>query len=272
MTFTTEGYTFVETIGRGGFGTSSVYRRDRDGELHIIKTIPREDTRRYTVEREYRLMRRAWKDGCTRMPKAVGLWEDEKNFGIIMEYLEGYVSLEQWCESYTVNSKRLTHLARVLMEAFDCLHDHGIYHRDIHTGNIMVMPDDNGTIQDLRVIDFGVACYRSSCFSESAFNLYYSHPDWIKYSTAQTKVAEDPDRFKKYDEWGIGMILVALANGGIHPFHPDMKDVGVAGILLFWFSPLVRQSAKAHHHKWSRLVRSITGKDLLSFTFGESSP
>ena len=98
---------------------------------------------------------------------------------IIMDYLEG-INLSTFLKSST--DKKLKEVLEDFRKKINLLHKNGIYHCDLHYGNVMVRNSDN----TIRIIDFG-----QSTLVESSDN-----PEWdeTKNCGARHIVQEDSER------------------------------------------------------------------------------
>jgi serine/threonine protein kinase len=70
---------------------------------------------------------------------------------LVMEYIDG-ATLSQRLDRGDLSGAELTPLARDLLSAIACVHDHGVLHRDIKSGNVLVDKDGHA-----RLTDFGLA-------------------------------------------------------------------------------------------------------------------
>ena len=94
-----------------------------------------------------------------------------------------------------------------LARAIDYCHDQGIMHRDIKLQNILVNIDQkDGSIIDVKLADFGLACHCKVLNSES--NLCGSIP-----YMAPEILTKGENYDQKVDIWGLGIILYELLIG-----------------------------------------------------------
>ena len=80
-----------------------------------------------------------------------GIEEHENHQFIVMQYVEGE-TLAHMIRGKTLESNQILPLAQQIVGAIDEAHAHGIIHRDIKPGNIMVTPTGQ-----VKVLDFGLA-------------------------------------------------------------------------------------------------------------------
>jgi eukaryotic-like serine/threonine-protein kinase len=146
-------YEVLDTLGRGGMGV--VYRAidPRIGRLVAIKMI----TGDYAKDPDYlnRFYREARSTGTLQHANIVTVYDLGDQDGVpylVMEYLEGE-PLDK-----IIGSRRdlsLPDRLDIIIQACNGLqyaHQHGVVHRDIKPGNIMVLKDGN-----VKLVDFGIA-------------------------------------------------------------------------------------------------------------------
>jgi serine/threonine-protein kinase len=147
-------YEIVSVLGAGGMG--EVYRA-RDTRLQrdvAIKTLPSivaaDADRLSRFEREARLLASLHHPNIAAV---YGLEESGEVRGLVMELVEGQTlaDLVQRSPRGLPTAQALA-IARQITEALEAAHEHGVVHRDLKPGNIMV--SENGTV---KVLDFGLA-------------------------------------------------------------------------------------------------------------------
>ena len=147
-------YEIVSVLGAGGMG--EVYRA-RDTRLQrdvAIKTLPAlvaaDADRLSRFEREARLLASLQHPNIAAV---YGLEESGNVLGLVMELVEGQTlaGLVQRAPHGLPTAQALA-IARQIAEALEAAHEHGVVHRDLKPGNIMVT--DHGTV---KVLDFGLA-------------------------------------------------------------------------------------------------------------------
>jgi Tol biopolymer transport system component/serine/threonine protein kinase len=147
-------YRITEEIGRGGMG--SVYRAVRDDEHYrkevAIKLVRRAGDSDFIVRRfrhERQIM--AGLDH----PNIAGLLdggstEDGLPY-FVMEYIHGQ-PIDEYCDSHRLTTAERLELFRKVCGAVQYAHDHGVIHRDIKPGNILITHDGVP-----KLLDFGIA-------------------------------------------------------------------------------------------------------------------
>lgn len=145
-------YVLQELIGSGGM--SKVWRacrKDTDEEV-AVKVIPIEDL---APDFERRLRREPEIQHGLRHGNIVPLldWFREGNeFFLVMEYVRGNPLSRIVQQSGPLPFTKVRAYMRGILRAVHHLHEHGVIHRDIKPGNILIGPDDQP-----KLTDFGIA-------------------------------------------------------------------------------------------------------------------
>jgi serine/threonine protein kinase/flagellar biosynthesis GTPase FlhF len=150
-------YEIIEQIGKGAMGIVYKGRDPKLQRLTAIKTIrfiddydedKVEKVKAYFYHEAEVVARLSHKN----IVKIYDVGEDLDLSYLAMEYLEGE-SLETYCqEDRLLPVSRIIDIIGQVCDALEYAHNHGIVHRDIKPGNIMVLK--NG---EVKVTDFGIA-------------------------------------------------------------------------------------------------------------------
>jgi serine/threonine protein kinase len=203
-------YEVVEEIGRGGMGVVYKAIDPHIGRIVAIKTrkFDADDLGSTPGNLHKRFFREAHSAGSLSHPNIVRIYEaaeDEGQFFIVMEYVEGQ-SLEDLIQ--TKKKKTLEEIIGLIYqvaEGLECAHQKGIIHRDIKPGNILI--DRNGRP---RIVDFGIARSTASTLSQSTILMgtpFYMSPEQI----AGKKVDHRSDIFS------LGVVFYEMLTG-LKPF------------------------------------------------------
>lgn len=136
----------------------------------------------------------------------VGHTDDGTPF-IVMEYLKG-TTLREVLEEQRLTVDQALHVARDVLEALSYAHAHGIVHRDIKPGNILVTSDFHG-----KIMDFGIAHVVGSELTSGDDVLgspYYMAPEQL----SKGKVDQRTDLFSFF------VVLYRMLTGRL-PFTGD---------------------------------------------------
>lgn len=146
-------------IGRGSFGKTVLLKDESIDELFVCKKYEpyyEEDTETFfeAFKKEIKIMYKLNHKNIVRIYNYY-LYDKELTGYIIMEYVQGR-DIDTYFKEH-VESLDVNNIFIQLLDAFKCLEDNKIIHRDIRYSNIMI--DDNGNV---KVIDFGLGKVYSS--------------------------------------------------------------------------------------------------------------
>lgn len=175
-------YTILSQIGKGGMGVVYKAFDPTIGRTLAIKTILFDESgpRMAREEAQARFLREARSIGGLSHPNIVTVYEAGEDQGtsfIAMEYVEGN-SLEDILKSGKKFSQN--EALRLIIQLADALghaHRHGIVHRDVKPGNILI--DQEGRS---RLVDFGIARISASTITQANAIMgtpFYMSPEQI---------------------------------------------------------------------------------------------
>ncbi|HXA56946.1 MAG TPA: protein kinase [Candidatus Acidoferrum sp.] len=192
-------YEIVAELGQGAMGVVYKARDPLIGRMVALKTITSGlSGKPELLERFYQEARSA---GALQHPNIVTIFELGKEGDtpyIAMEFLEGD-SLEKIVarQDQLPLSKKIGFMSQIC-SALDYAHKHGVIHRDIKPGNIMLTKD--GTV---KVVDFGIA--RLVDTSKTQTGLMIGTP---AYMSPQLLRGERADA--QADIWALGVMLYEM--------------------------------------------------------------
>ncbi|MBY0358428.1 MAG: serine/threonine protein kinase [Candidatus Obscuribacterales bacterium] len=149
-------YTILAEIGRGGMG--SVYKAresglERDVALKVMNTYHLNDAdSRARFEREGKVLSSLQHRHIMAIYR-LGFWNDHIPY-LSMEYLSGKTLRQVMDEESKLSVERTLHIAIQLCQALEYAHSHGVIHRDIKPGNIMLLNEPE--IDFVKLVDFGL--------------------------------------------------------------------------------------------------------------------
>jgi serine/threonine-protein kinase len=148
------GYELLRPIGRGGMAVAYLARQlslDRRVVLKFLFRDPGLDP----IEQAARFRREAELMARLSHPNIATIFDfgiDDGQPFLVMEYVEGGDLRSQMEPSRPMAAERVRRLLRALVQALECLYQHGILHRDLKPENILLAPEDTP-----KVSDFGIA-------------------------------------------------------------------------------------------------------------------
>jgi serine/threonine protein kinase len=150
-------YEVRELIGSGGMADVHRAYDQRLSRLVAIKVLRADLARDPSFQTRFR--REAQAAAGLNHPSIVSVHDtgtDDHEWGkvpfIVMEYVEGTTIRDVLREKKLPTVTRSLQIVRDILDALDYSHEHGIVHRDIKPGNVMITPDG-----EIKVMDFGIA-------------------------------------------------------------------------------------------------------------------
>jgi len=146
-------YQIEAALGKGGMGM--VYRGydpllDRRVAIKVL--APHLVWEEGFVERFLREARAAARIKHPNIVTVYDVGQEQDEFYFVMEYLEGQTLADHIRQHGALQPEEALSILRPLADALDYAHQHGLVHRDIKPGNIMI-----GSGQRVTLTDFGIA-------------------------------------------------------------------------------------------------------------------
>jgi TolB-like protein/Tfp pilus assembly protein PilF len=212
-------YHIVERLGEGGMG--SVYRAtdprlERDVALKVLHPDPdpgRGEDRRRQLRLEARALSRLLH------PNIATLFDLDSDDGVdflVLEYVPGH-TLAQLLESGPLPEARARAIALEVAEALEAAHEHGVVHRDLKPGNIILNPRGRA-----KVLDFGLARFQGS--STATMTTLQAPDPAGRFAGTMPYMAPEQIRGERTDPrtdvWAVGVIMHEMC-AGARPFRGD---------------------------------------------------
>lgn len=168
-----ESFQLQRELGRGGFG--SVYLGiPRAGGLPAAVKLGidhGEKDQRLRILREVELLREL---RHPRLANLLGLFETRSgDLALVYELVEG-VPLSRHLGGRPVDPREAVPWLSDMVEALGYLHAHGVLHRDLKSGNVMIEPNGRA-----RLLDFGLARAVAPGGTITATGLLYGTPEFM---------------------------------------------------------------------------------------------
>jgi hypothetical protein len=178
---------------------------------------------------------------------------------IYMENLETWSTLTQWARVSQPDRAAIAALGHTLLRVLTTLHANNLFHRDLHPDNIMIDPET----RRVKLIDFGLSCQGSPCRMTFGGHPVYMHPDMLRRLVdvnGQFMVERSGltrASWRAHDMWGLGMTLVAMLEGGVHPFLPEFDKVGAVKAL--YTNSITRRHVERLLARWNTELGQLLG-------------
>ncbi len=237
-------YTLKERLGRGAMGEVWLAldtRLHRSVALKMLPLTSAEDT-----EAAARLLREARVASLLNHPNVAVIYDvGEAEFQgrrtsfIAMEHVRGR-TLAELLAAGPMEPAAVLKVVRQVAEALADAHEHGIVHRDVKPGNVML--DERGLA---KVLDFGLARFEPPSSDDSA-TWSGEHGNLAGAALAGTLAYMSPEQVRggpidgRSDAFSLGVVLYELLSGG-RPFRGDNAIAVIDAILHAAPAPLALQ-------------------------------
>ena len=232
-------YEIVELRGKGGMGEVYLGRDTRLERDVAIKVLP-EELGQDTLYRQ-RLEREAKSLSQLSHPHICTLHDIGSEDGVdylVMEYLEGE-TLEDRLRRGALPLEEVATIGSQIAEAIDAAHRHGVIHRDLKPGNVMLTRDG------AKVLDFGLAkgVVRAGPAVGDTQTPTVTQPltgegsilGTLQYMAPEQLEGKEAD--ERSDIWGLGAVLYEMVTGA-RPFAGESQVRLMAAIMTSEPEPL----------------------------------
>ncbi len=153
-------YQIIAQLGQGGSAityTANDALGSHGNPLCVVKEIgpPQSSDRRVLEEAQHQFEKEAkalkYLDKCPRIPKLIDRFQENGNFYLIQEYIEGQPLNQELAAGKKLGEQQVIDLLLDILEILDCVHSQGIIHRDIKPSNLIRRKLDGKIV----AIDFG---------------------------------------------------------------------------------------------------------------------
>ncbi|MBI4618376.1 MAG: serine/threonine protein kinase [Planctomycetes bacterium] len=141
------GYEIERVLGQGGMGVVYAARQASVGRTVAIKTMTNPgEVARERMRREARI---AGSLGHPGIVQVYDLFEDGDRIYIVMQYVEGRSLAQRIDEKGPVPEPSALAIVRQVALALQFAHEHGVVHRDVKPGNILLARENIAKLADL---------------------------------------------------------------------------------------------------------------------------
>lgn len=176
---------------------------------------------------------------------------------IVMQYIEGKTLADLISQTF-IEEEQILLITQQITSAIAAAHKHGIIHRDIKTGNIMIKPEGQ-----VKVLDFGLAKFikqqNSEKFGEGSSLISQNGlvVGTVAYMSPEQLRAEKLDY--RTDIFSLGTVFYEMVSGG-HPFLQKSNAETISAILTKKPEPIVKLK-NGNSIAFNHLVEKCLEKD-----------
>jgi eukaryotic-like serine/threonine-protein kinase len=254
---TLKNYRIINKIGQGGMGEVYLAEDTQLGRRVAIKLLPAKAiSDEHARKRLVREARAAAKLDHPNICSVYEVGEEDGHSFIVMQYLEGE-TLDTRMTRKPLEMKESLTIASQVADALSEAHSHGIIHRDIKPGNIMI------TLRgQAKVMDFGLArviagAVESEAETQSLLTTPGTILGTVPYMSPEQVRGEPVDA--RSDIFSFGIVFYEMLSGR-QPFASESAAATASAILTKEPSPLARFAPDAPE-ELQRIARKCLEKD-----------
>ncbi|KAM3716897.1 Serine/threonine-protein kinase [Dirofilaria immitis] len=213
------GYLFGERIGEGSYGKVKEVLEQDTLVRRAVKIIKEARLRKIpnghaNVEQELRILKRVRHRNVIALRDFFRI-DDKQKLYMVLEYCIGSMQqLLDGSKEKKLSEYQAQYFFRQLCDGLSYLHAHGVIHKDIKPGNLLVALD--GT---LKISDFGVAEMLDTFQAEDWCTVVQGTP---KFQPPEIVSGTSENyRGRKVDIWACGITLYNMVSGE-YPFEGDV--------------------------------------------------
>lgn len=215
-------YEIVALLGEGGMGAVYKARDNRLDRLVAIKTIlPQHMSGQQASQRFFREAQAMARLNHPNILTLFDYGQDADTHYLVTELGGRDLGAILETEGAPLNLAKALKVARSVCRALDCAHGHGVIHRDLKPGNVLVgSADEPGWSREgmgdtsVKVMDFGLAKVRGT----AAITLARTHVGTPQYMSPEQAMGRETD--ERSDLYSFGVVLYELLTG-IRPFDSE---------------------------------------------------
>jgi tetratricopeptide (TPR) repeat protein len=202
-------YQILAKLGGGGMGVVYQARDTRLGRVVALKFLPHQWS--HDADAKQRFVREAQAASATDHRNICTIHDiataDDGQLFIVMAYYEG-PTLKQRLEAGALPVDEALDIATQIAEGLARAHAHGVVHRDVKPGNLILAEDG------VRIVDFGLATFADALQLTIAGSTLgtaaYMSPEQVRGDAVDART----------DVWAAGVILHQMLSG-----HPPFRGV-----------------------------------------------
>jgi streptogramin lyase/predicted Ser/Thr protein kinase len=210
------GYRIERVIGRGGMSSVYLAEHIRLGRMVALKLLSPElaDSERFRD----RFLRESRLAASIDHPNIVPIYDADEADDVLfiaMRYVEGSDLKEVIRAEGRLDAVRTAAIVGQIASALDAAHEHGLVHRDVKPGNVLLTPDDHVYVSDFGLTKRALSVSGLTATGQLVGTIDYVAPEHIKGDVVDGRA----------DVYSLGCVIVECLTGHV-PYLRDL-EVGV---------------------------------------------
>jgi len=203
-------YQIIEELGKGGMGkVYKVYDMEIKENVALKLLNPEIAVDEKTIERFRNEIKLARKIAHRKVGRMFDLGKTEGTYFIAMEYVPGQDLRGLIRQTGKLTIETTLSITKQVCEGLEEAHKHGVVHRDLKPGNIMIDREGN-----VRIMDFGIARSLKTKGLTGA-GMMIGTPEYMSPEQAEAKEID-----QRSDIYSLGVIMYEMLTGRV-PFEGD---------------------------------------------------
>ncbi|MCH7601536.1 MAG: serine/threonine protein kinase [Planctomycetes bacterium] len=145
-----DGFQIAQRIASGGGGTVYLAFREHSDQPLAIKVMHPRLGKTNASKRAWRELDFLREIRHASIPRLLDHGESDGHIYLVTEFIDG-TPLDRYCTSHELDLRKRVDLLARAADIVQSLHEHGVIHRDIKPGNILIDPDENPVLIDLGI-------------------------------------------------------------------------------------------------------------------------
>jgi len=210
------GYRIERVIGRGGMSSVYLAEHIRLGRMVALKLLSPElaGSERFRD----RFLRESKLAASIDHPNIVPIYDADEVGDVLfiaMRYVEGSDLKEVIRAEGRLDAVRTAAIVGQIASALDAAHEHGLVHRDVKPGNVLLTPDDHVYVSDFGLTKRALSVSGLTATGQLVGTIDYVAPEHIKGDVVDGRA----------DVYSLGCVVVECLTGHV-PYLRDL-EVGV---------------------------------------------
>lgn len=147
------------------------------------------------------------------------VFESETSIYLVMDYIKGVELSKKISMKYQFTYSEIRKTFKTLLDCLVYFDSLGIVHRDLQPSNLIVIKGEYGSIDEIKIIDFGLSIFKDS----SKTIMLCGTPGYIAPELINSNTEGLKNYTVKSDLFSVGMIIYCMVHN-FNPFNAQTKE------------------------------------------------